>query len=152
MALTLDWAAEAGASLYAAPLVTDLFSDGVKEVVAPGFVGDLEVFDAGTGARWSDGRWPAPHASTVHASPLAYDVDGDGVPELLVAGFDGAVLAFRDTGARAWGGPRLVVPRLAVRRGWHEGLDAEAVGHDRLDVGGGSGGGGSGDAGPVGQK
>ena len=139
LSLTLDWTAEAGASLYATPLITDLFSDGAPEVVAPGFVGDLEAFDAASGARWADGRWPAPHASTVHASPLAYDLDGDGVPELLVAAFDGSVLAYRDTGARAWGGPRLVVPRLAVRRGWHEGLDAEAVGHDRLDVGGGGG-------------
>ena len=135
LALTPLWTADAHASLYATPLITDLFSDGAKEVVAPGFVDDVDVFDAATGARWADGRWPARHGAPVHSSPLTFDIDGDGVDELIVVTYTGDVLAYRDTGERVRTG--LAVPRLKVRRGWHEGLAADPTAHDAPDVGSG---------------
>ena len=44
--VTLRWAAEVASSVYAAPLVTDLFADGAKQVVVPTFVHYLEVLQA----------------------------------------------------------------------------------------------------------
>lgn len=39
----LSWMAEVSSSVYATPLITDLYSDGAKEVVVPSFVHYLEV-------------------------------------------------------------------------------------------------------------
>ena len=132
--LTPTWTADAAASLHATPLIVDLFSDGVPDIIAPAFIDDVDVFDGATGARWADGRWPARHGGALHASPLMADVDGDGVDEVVVVTYHGDVLAFRDTGERVHTG--LAVPRLSVRRGWHRpGLDADPTSHATPDVG-----------------
>ena len=39
----LKWMAEATSSVYATPLITDLYSDGRKEIIVPSFVHYLEV-------------------------------------------------------------------------------------------------------------
>ena len=135
------WTADAGASSIAAtPLITDLFSDGSKEIVVPAFVHELEALDGASGARWSDGRWPAFHGSSAHASPFLADVDGDGVQDVLLATYDGQVSAYRDTGERIRlvdeeGKGGLAFPRLRVRTLWYEGLSADPTSHDRPDLG-----------------
>ena len=137
------WTADAGASSIAAtPLITDLFSDGSKEVIVPAFVHELEALDGASGARWADGRWPAFHGSSAHASPILADVDGDGVQEVLLATYDGRVSAYRDTGERIRlvdeegdGKGGLAFPRLRVRTLWYEGLAADPTAHDRPDLG-----------------
>ena len=50
--IALKWHAEASAAVYATPLITDLFSDGRKDVVVPSFLHNLEV-----GARRAAGCW-----------------------------------------------------------------------------------------------
>ena len=51
--LELAWMTEVSASVYATPLVTDLYSDGHKDVVVPAFVNYLEVLEGGNGAKVS---------------------------------------------------------------------------------------------------
>ena len=41
--LTLKWMTEVGSSIYATPLITDLYSDGHKDIIVPSFVHYLEV-------------------------------------------------------------------------------------------------------------
>lgn len=41
--IALKWHTEIGSSVYATPLITDLFSDGRKDIIVPGFVHNLEV-------------------------------------------------------------------------------------------------------------
>ncbi len=41
--IALRWHAEASSAVYATPLITDLFSDGRKDVVVPSFLHNLEV-------------------------------------------------------------------------------------------------------------
>lgn len=41
--LELRWMSEVQSSVYATPLITDLFSDGQKDIVVPSFVHHLEV-------------------------------------------------------------------------------------------------------------
>lgn len=41
--IALKWHAEAGSAVYATPLITDLFSDGKKDIVVPAFQHHLEV-------------------------------------------------------------------------------------------------------------
>lgn len=41
--LELRWMSEVASSVYATPLITDLFSDGHKDIVVPSFVHHLEV-------------------------------------------------------------------------------------------------------------
>jgi hypothetical protein len=43
--VTLRWASEVSSSVYSAPLITDLFADGTKEVVVPTFVHYLESLE-----------------------------------------------------------------------------------------------------------
>ena len=41
--LELRWMTEVTSSVYATPLITDLYSDGAKDVVVPSFVHHLEA-------------------------------------------------------------------------------------------------------------
>lgn len=41
--LELRWMSEVASSVYATPLITDLFSDGHKDIVVPSFVHHLDV-------------------------------------------------------------------------------------------------------------
>ena len=94
--LELRWMTEVTSSIYSTPVITDLFSDGHKEVVVPSFVHYLEVLEGEDGAK-AGGDWPAFHKSTVHASPLVHDT-GDGT-EILLPMYDGEVLFYNDHGA-----------------------------------------------------
>ena len=41
--LVLKWMTEVSSAIYATPLITDLYSDGTKDIVVPSFVHYLEV-------------------------------------------------------------------------------------------------------------
>ncbi|KAL4443840.1 hypothetical protein ABPG75_011577 [Micractinium tetrahymenae] len=132
--IALKWHAEASSAVYATPLITDLFSDGRKDVVVPSFLHNLEVFEGRDGAKMPD--FEAFHSSNAHTSPLLYDIDLDGVPDILLATYDGNILFFKDTGEEA--AQRLTVPRLRVRQDWHKGLNPDHVDHSHPDVGAGT--------------
>jgi len=128
--VALSWMTEVSASVYATPLITDLYSDGAKEIVVPSFVHYLEVLEASDGA--AAPGWPAFHKSSTHTSPLLVDVDFDGVQDIALATYDGEVLFFKDNGEQLR--EKLVVPRLRVRRDWHVGLAVDHVDHSHPDV------------------
>lgn len=108
----LKWMAETTSSVYATPIITDLFADGYKDVVVPSFVHYLEVLQGDNGAQAAG--FPAFHSDRVHASPLMVDADHDGVQDVLVATYSGEVLFYQDTGEQL---PlRLTLPRLPVKR------------------------------------
>ena len=41
--IALTWMTEVSSSVYATPIITDLFSDGHKDIIVPSFVHYLEV-------------------------------------------------------------------------------------------------------------
>jgi len=136
--IALKWHSEMSSSVYATPLITDLYSDGFKDIIVPSFNHYLEVVEGRDGAKSAD--FEAFHESTIHASPLLFDIDLDGVPDIVLATYDGEILFFRDNGETA--AYKLTLPRLRVRRDWYVGLDPEPIDHSHPDVGD-SGGGGS---------
>ena len=86
---------EVSSSVYATPLITDLYSDGRKDIIVPAFVHYLEALEGPDGAKALG--WPAFHKSSVHSSPLLYDLDLDGVRDVLIATYDGEIMGFKDT-------------------------------------------------------
>lgn len=89
--------AETTSSIYATPLITDLYADGYKDIIVPSFVHYLEVFQGNNGAQASG--FPAFHADKVHASPMLYDVDHDGIQDIMIITYNGEVRFYEDTGA-----------------------------------------------------
>eukprot|EP00824_Muranothrix_gubernata_P001186 TRINITY_DN113_c1_g1_i3.p1 TRINITY_DN113_c1_g1~~TRINITY_DN113_c1_g1_i3.p1 ORF type:complete len:387 (-),score=113.32 TRINITY_DN113_c1_g1_i3:10-1170(-) len=115
------WSVEAGASVYSTPIITDLYSDGTKDVVLASFNRFLEALDGNDGDKAPG--WPFTSVHRVfHASPLVYDIDHDGVGDLLFATGNGEVFFVRENGV-PFLGYTLVVPRLRVRKDWYVGLD-----------------------------
>lgn len=116
--MQLRWVTEVSSSIYATPLITDLFSDAHKDIIVPSFANQVEVsvtdavgslllallqtatcsaqvLDAGDGAKAAE--WGGYHQSTLHTSPLLFDLDYDGVHDIVVATYDGDFVAFKDT-------------------------------------------------------
>lgn len=90
----LKWMTEISSSIYATPLITDLYADGRKDIIVPGFVHYTEVLEGPDGAKALG--WPGFHRSTVHSSPLLHDIDSDGIRDIVVATYDGDIVFFRD--------------------------------------------------------
>lgn len=90
----LKWMTEISSSVYATPLITDLYADGRKDIIVPGFVHYTEVLEGPDGAKALG--WPGFHRSTVHSSPLLYNIDYDGIRDILVATYDGEIVFFKD--------------------------------------------------------
>eukprot|EP00891_Asterochloris_glomerata_P005963 jgi/Astpho2/5963/e_gw1.00080.8.1_t len=122
---------EVSSSIYATPLITDLYSDGHKDIIVPSFVHYLDVLEGSSGAKAAD--WEAFHRSMVHASPFLFDLDSDGIQDILLATYDGAILSFKDDGERL--SSHMQVPRLKVRRDWFKGLRDDPIDHSHPDVG-----------------
>eukprot|EP01046_Picozoa_sp_COSAG06_P083404 COSAG06_NODE_30305_length_541_cov_0.814480_1_plen_150_part_01 len=70
----LLWTKEMGASVYSSPVISDLFSDGQKDIVTATFVRYLDVLEGAHGDHLPG--WPFPlDYSHFHASPLLWDAD-----------------------------------------------------------------------------
>ena len=95
--IQLKWMAEATSSIYATPLITDLYADGYKDIIVPSFVHYLEVFQGDNGAQASG--FPAFHADKVHASPMLFDIDHDGIQDIVIVTYNGEVRFYEDSGA-----------------------------------------------------
>lgn len=129
--LAVRWHSEVSSSIYATPIITDLYNDGRKDIIIPGFRRRLHILEGRTGAE--DTTFEAQHRSTLHATPLLYDIDFDGVLDILVATYDGDIQFYKDTGAEA--SYRLFIPRLRVKRDWYAGLNPDPNDHSHPDVG-----------------
>lgn len=90
----LKWMTQISSSVYATPLITDMYADGRKDIIVPGFVHYTEVLEGPDGAKALG--WPGFHKSTVHSSPLLYDIDSDGIRDVVVATYDGDIVFFKD--------------------------------------------------------
>jgi hypothetical protein len=137
------WASELGASVYSAPVIGDLRSDGQKEIIAGTFVKFLDVLDGATGHVFEG--WPVNVGqSMMHSSPVLHDVDRDGVDEILIATSDGHVAAFVEDGL-PYEEYTFTVPKLRVTKDWFVGLHDEHVGaHEDTSKGGRKSGAGGG--------
>ena len=60
--LVLKWMTEVGSSIYATPLIHDLYSDGQKDVIVPSFVHYLEASPL-IHTQEGNSRFPSLHAS-----------------------------------------------------------------------------------------
>jgi hypothetical protein len=129
--LELSWMTEVSASVYATPLVTDLYSDGHKDVVVPAFVNYLEVLEGANGAKAAG--WPVNHKSTLHISPVMVDCDFDGVPDIVVVTYDAEITCYSDQGRKI--GSSFQIEALQVRKDWYVGLQPDHVDHSHPDVG-----------------
>jgi len=131
--VSLRWSAEVASSVYATPLVADLFGDGGRQVVVSTFVQALESLEGADGSKTPG--FPSAHGSTAHASPFLFDADGDGALDVGVALYDGEVVFHSADGVLL--PQRLRIPALAVPRDWHVGLAPDPLDRSQLDVGDG---------------
>ncbi|CAG9463133.1 unnamed protein product [Pedinophyceae sp. YPF-701] len=125
--LQLKWMTELSSSVYTTPLITDLFGDGTKDVVANTFVKYVEVVDGRDGSR--PPGFPAKYewqTGTSHSSPLLFDIDFDGVKDILIGTYDGEISFVKDTGDRMYG-YTIYLPRLKVDRLWWQDLAPDPV-------------------------
>ena len=94
------WQTEVGSSVFAPPMISDVFSDGKKEVVVPTYTHFLEVLDGATGTDVKG--WPYAHRKmNSQASPFRYDVEKDGTAEIAIATYDGEIIFFSQEGKPA---------------------------------------------------
>lgn len=129
--LALRWHTEIESPILASPLITDLYSDGRKDIIVPGLHGSLVVLDGRSGGQ--DVSFEGNLLSNMHVSPLLHDVDLDGVPDIVAASYDGKIQFLTDKGDMA--AYPLTIPRLRVEREWYKDLDADPVDHSHPDVG-----------------
>lgn len=114
----LMWTADVGSAAFAAPLITDLFSDGTKEIVLPTFTHYVEALDGATGNDVHG--WPFAHASMrSQSSALHVDLERDGTPEVMVSTYDGQLVFFRDNGT-AVRGATVRIPRQVIKKRWRD--------------------------------
>lgn len=119
--VVIKWSQEVSSSVYGTPVITDLFSDGIKDILVPSFLHYLDALEGPTGA--AAPGYPADHHERVHASPILYDVDGDGVQDIMLATFSGELLWFSEDGQQRYA-YYSILPRLRVRKEWYKGLRA----------------------------
>ncbi|GMH39270.1 hypothetical protein BSKO_07168 [Bryopsis sp. KO-2023] len=129
--LHLKWMTEVSSTVYGTPIITDLFSDGHKDIIVPAFSSYLEVLEAEDGAKAVD--WPAYHKATVHGSPFMFDIDRDGILDVGVATYEGEIVWFNDNADRLQ--DTLFVPKLRVKKNWYVGLNPDPTDHSHPDVG-----------------
>jgi len=83
--------------VYASPAITDLRSDGTKDIVAGTFTRYLESVE-GIDGHPTPG-WPFNFLeSSFHSSPLIHDVDGDGVQDVVVTTNDAEIVFLYENG------------------------------------------------------
>lgn len=128
--LSIRWHTDIASSIHSTPLVTDLFSDGHKDILVPGLKHSIRLLSGRSGA--IDDDFEGSHRSSMYASPLLYDVDYDGVLDILLPTYNGRIQFIKDTGADAIYG--ITIPRLRVKRNWFEGLKLDPNDHSNPDV------------------
>ena len=95
---------QVSSSVYASPVIVDLFSDNKKEILVPSHVHYLEVLEAEDGA--AAVGWPAFHKSHLAGSPFMFDIDRDGVLDIGIGTYNGEIQFYKDTvktTLRLWG-------------------------------------------------
>ena len=73
-------------TVHATPLITDLFSDGFKDVLVPGKE-TLTLISGRSGA--IDADFESGSHAHLYSSPLLHDIDFDGVLDIMLPNYDG---------------------------------------------------------------
>jgi len=95
--LRLRWSSDLASGVYATPVLTDLRSDGQKEVVAGTFTRYVEAVE-GTDGHAAPG-WPFGFLrSAFHSAPLIHYVDGDGIQDVILTTNDAEIVFMREDG------------------------------------------------------
>lgn len=111
------WSTQLGSSVYATPLITDLFSDGKRDIIVPTVTHYLEGLEGVTGH--DVGQFPFVHPKLhSQASPVAVDINADGISEYLIATVDGHLVFINEEG-----GPisdrTIKIPPAHIPVNWH---------------------------------
>eukprot|EP00760_Papus_ankaliazontas_P003540 PhM_4_TR11621/c1_g1_i1/m.77005 len=126
--LGISWTTEVGSSVYAAPTIVDMFSDGRKEIIVPTFTHYLEVLDGLTGEDVKG--WPFTHtALKTHSSVVMVDLDADGTQELIYTTATGELIFFEENG-QALLDRTVRLPPLKLQRHWYKFASKSDESHD----------------------
>jgi hypothetical protein len=117
------WTAHTEASVYSTPVIVDIASDGVKDIVVPNFIRHINVLDGPHGKSTAGFPFSFPN-SAFYASPIIYDINFDGEPDIGVTTFNGELIWLTETGMPLLG-YSLKIPHLKVTKNWYEGLKAD---------------------------
>ena len=131
------WTAHTEASIYSTPVVVDIASDGVKDLVIPNFVRHINVIDGPHGKTTAGFPFSFPN-SVIYASPIIYDINFDGEPDIGVTTFNGELIWLTENGMPLLG-YSLKIPHLKVTKNWYEGLkpdpqDMEHLGRTEFEL------------------
>lgn len=132
-----QWATEVEASVYSTPIIVDVASDGVKDVVVPTFIKHIEVLDGPHGHRAAGFPFTFPN-SAFYASPMVYDINFDGAPDIGVTTFNGEIIWLTENGMPIFG-KSMKIPHLKVKKFWYHGLkpdpqDMAHTGHTQFEI------------------
>ena len=121
MELDIDWGIETEAAIYSTPVLSQIYGDSTKQIVATTFYRHLEVVDH-HGHRPAT-LWPvAFDDEKFYGSALLYDVDFDGGNEMIATDVNGRV-RFLHVGKAHFGEYMkkydIGVPRLRVLKNWY---------------------------------
>eukprot|EP01080_Neovahlkampfia_damariscottae_P010387 gene10387-2916_t len=123
--IDIFWTKEVGSAIFQSPLITDVLSDGKKEIVVPTFVKYLEVLSGENGFQSSG--FPYTHSDmTSQASTLLYDIDKDGQSEIVFFTKTGEIVFFSQNGQPLYD-LTLKIPPLEVRKNWYSGMDDSKI-------------------------
>lgn len=112
----MSWSTQLGSSVYATPLITDLFSDGKRDVIVPTVTHYLEAVEGVTGHDVGQFPFVHPHLHT-QSSPVAVDIDGDGINEYMIATVDGTLVFVNEEGSPVVG-RSLKIPPAHLPKNW----------------------------------
>lgn len=110
------WSTQLGSSVYATPLITDLFSDGKRDVIVPTVTHYLEALEGVTGHDVGQFPFVHPHLHT-QSSPVPVDIDGDGISEYMIATVDGTLVFVNEEGSPV-AGRSLKIPPAHLPKNW----------------------------------
>jgi len=121
----IEWEAQLSTLVSSTPVITDLFSDGIKYIVATNSYSYVDVLSANDGERVLGWPFILPD-STFVASPLVYDYNGDDRLDIIVSTADGEII-FIDRSGIAVFNSTLRIPPLKVKKDWYTNLDFSHV-------------------------
>jgi hypothetical protein len=114
--MRLMWTVDTGSAAFAAPLITDLYSDGHKDIIIPTFTHYIEALDGATGNDVHG--WPFAHPKMRTQVPVKlFDLERDGTPEIMVSTYNGEFVFFRENGT-AIIGATLKLERTRMKKQW----------------------------------
>ncbi|KAF2076386.1 hypothetical protein CYY_002291 [Polysphondylium violaceum] len=121
----IEWESQTSALVSSTPVISELFSDGIKYIVVANSYSYIDVISAHDGERALGWPFILP-ASGFTASPLVYDFNQDDRLDVIVTTNEGEIV-FIDRSGIAIFNSTLRVPPLKVKKDWYTNLDLNHV-------------------------